>query len=564
MAGLVDLTVTNKKAPLWSFFVFCLWLPFQAMAEQDCCAVVSAHPLASEAGMQTLRQGGNAFDAAVTVSAVLAVVEPYSSGMGGGGFWLLNRRADNLYIMIDGRERAPLDAEADMYLDAAGEVIPGLSIDGALAAGIPGQPAALVHIAERYGNLPLSVSLQPAIQIAQDGFEVNEYYRKMAGMRLQALRKSPAAAAIFLANSELPPVGALIVQPDLAETLKQIAAKGHDGFYAGPVADKLIAAVRANGGIWQQRDLQEYRVKERLPIRFKYADMHIISAALPSSGGMVLAHILNLLSWFDWQELNVLQRKHLLIEAMRIAYRMRAEYLGDRDYVRVPYSELMDRVQLKRKARAISLEAATPSVKAPVADYPEGRDTTHFSIIDTEGNKVSATLSINYPFGSGFVAAGTGVLLNDEMDDFSAKPGVANVYGLVGSRANAIEGGKRMLSSMTPTFIETDDFEAVIGTPGGSRIISMVLLGILNMQDSDDPQQWVDAARFHHQYLPDRVEYESGAFSKEELQQLQLMGHELQLKADGYGNMQALRRDRKTGKIRAGSDKRGFGAAVID
>jgi gamma-glutamyltranspeptidase/glutathione hydrolase len=551
-----------RKAPLWGFFALSLLVFSTPLSATPCCAIASAHPLATRAGMQTLRDGGNAFDAAVTVSAVLAVVEPYSSGLGGGGFWLLHRAADNRQVMIDGRETAPSKATPDMYLDASGQPVEGLSINGALAAGIPGEPAALVHLAQNYGRLPLSRTLQPAIDLARDGFEIDDYYRKMASWRLDALQRSIAASRIFLKDGVVPPVGHRITQPDLANTLQQLADKGFDGFYRGPVASKLVKAVKKAGGIWRPHDLADYRVIERQPVVFEFDGKRIVTAALPSSGGVVMAQTLKILELFDRQSLSNVQRKHLLIEAMRRAYQTRAEYLGDSDFVEVPVARLLADSTVRRLAESINSQQASVSLDSPAAN--EGTDTTHFSIIDREGNRVAATLSINYPFGSGFVAEGTGVLLNDEMDDFAAAPGIANVYGLVGNDKNAIAPGKRMLSSMTPTFVESDKGIAVLGTPGGSRIISMVTQAILAMQHTDNPQDWVDQPRFHHQYLPDFVEYETGAFTEQEIQQLSAMGHSLREKTDGYGDMQVVYLDLPGGKLSAASDARGIGAAQVE
>ena len=475
-------------------------------------AIASAHPLATEAGMKILRQGGNAFDAAVTVSAVLAVAEPYSSGFGGGGFWLLHRASDGKQIMLDGRERAPLAAHRDMYLDDRGEVIKDASINGPLSAGIPGMPAALVHLAENYGQLPLEVSLQPAISLAEKGVEVDAHYRKMAGWRLAALQLSLSASEIFLDNDQVPPTGYLVKQPELAQTIGLLAEKGFDGFYKGAVSEKLLKGVRAAGGIWTEQDLAEYSVIEREPVRFVYGDKTIISASLPSSGGIVLAQVLNMLSGHDLEGMNKVQRIHLVIEAMRRAYRDRAVYLGDQDYIEVPVEKLTSSEYARQLAMDIQMDKA--SISKEKSSGQEGMDTTHFSILDSDGNRVSATLSINYPFGSGFVPEGTGILLNDEMDDFSAKPGVPNVYGLVGSHANAIEPGKRMLSSMSPTFVESDKGIAILGTPGGSRIISMVLLAILEMDKTTEPKDWVNLPRYHHQYLPDVIQYETGALGE--------------------------------------------------
>ncbi len=528
--------------------------------------IATAHPLATQAGMEILRQGGNAFDAAVAVSAVLAVVEPYSSGLGGGGFWLLHRAGDGLDVMIDGREKAPLAASADMYLDAEGEVVDGLSINGALAAGIPGEPAALVHIARRYGRLPLRTSLKPAIEIAEQGFPVDEVYLKMAGFRQQAIASSEAASKVFLQAGKLPTKGALIRQHDLAWTLRQMADRGRDGFYAGAVADKLVAAVKQAGGIWQLRDLLEYRVVERKPVIGRYRGTTVTTAALPSSGGIVLLEMLNQLEGYDLHGLEEVDQVHLLIEVMRRAYRDRAEYLGDSDFVRVPQAMLLDKRYAAGLRQSINRQRATPSdaLAATAPQTSQGRHTTHFSIIDRDGNRVAATLSINYPFGSGFVAAGTGVLLNDEMDDFAARPGTPNVYGLVGAQANAIAPGKRMLSSMSPTFLQNRDRLAVMGTPGGSRIITMVLLGALAFNEGASAREIVAMPRIHHQYLPDTIQLEPGALSPSAIAALEKRGHTIRKLDDTYGNMQLVIWNRRQQHIEAASDPRGIGRAVVD
>lgn len=553
----------SKKAPWWS--LFCLLLVvcrFSAAAGPDVAAVATAYPLATEAAHKILRQGGNAFDAAVAASAVLAVVEPYSSGIGGGGFWLLHRERDGFEIMIDGRERAPLAAHRDLYLDAKGEVIPRRSIDGALAAGIPGEPAALAHISKKYGRLPLKDALAPAIRIAREGFPADERFRQMAKWRLGVLRASASAASIFLQQGEVPEKGYLIRQPALAQTLERLAAQGGDGFYRGDTARRLVEGVKAAGGIWSLEDLAAYRVVEREPVHGNYRGLRITSASPPSSGGVALITMLNILQGFNLPAVEEPRRTHLIVEAMRRAYRDRADYLGDPDFVDVPVEALIHPWYAAGLARDIQMDEATPSVGNSRRE--EGRDTTHFSILDKAGNRVAATLSINYPFGSGVVVADTGVLLNDEMDDFSASPGVPNVYGLVGGEANAIEGGKRMLSSMSPTFVEDDRQVAVLGTPGGSRIISMVLLGILEMAQGKGPDDWVSHPRFHHQYLPDRIQFEADAFSETLQAQLKKMGHHLQQLDHAYGNMQAVYWNKKTGKVVAASDPRGIGMAKIE
>ena len=396
-------------------------------ARPPVAAVASAHPLATQAGMEILVSGGNAFDAAVAVSAALAVVEPYSSGLGGGGFWLLHRARDGYEVMVDGRERAPLAATRDMYLDADGDVIPGLSVDGALAAGIPGVPAALVHISRRYGRLPLQQNLAPAIQLAREGFEVDGLYRRMAQFRLAALQDDMAAADIFLQDDEVPEAGHRIVQADLAATLESIARFGDNGFYHGTLARKLVQGVRAAGGIWSLQDLAQYRIVERQPLRGEYRGMRITSAAPPSSGGVALVTMLNMLSAYELDSLDTATRTHVVIESMRRAYRDRAEYLGDSDFVEVPVERLTGMAHARALGQSIELDRATPSSALTGKTIePEGEDTTHFSIIDGDGNRVAATLSVNYPFGACVVPPGTGVLLNDEMDDFSAKPGAVS------------------------------------------------------------------------------------------------------------------------------------------
>lgn len=548
---------------LLAAFVATLATPAASTESQSppAAAVASAHPAATAAGIEILAAGGNAFDAAVAVSAALAVVEPYSSGIGGGGFWLLHIADAGRDIMIDGRERAPLAATRSMYLDDTGAFEPERSLNGPLAAGIPGEPAALVHLAERYGRLPLAASLTPAIMLARDGFEVNPVYRRLASWRAPVLRASPAAAAQFLVDGDVPEAGLILRQPDLAETLIQLAKHGRDGFYAGPVGRALVEGVRAAGGLWTPEDLAAYQVVERAPVVGNYRGWRLVSASPPSSGGVALVQMLNMLSAFDLDGMQRPERIHLIAETMRRAYRDRALFLGDPDHVRVPLRRLTHPYYAAGLARAIDLERATPSRPAPTS--AEGMDTTHFSVLDQEGNRVAATLSINYPFGAGFVPPGTGVLLNDEMDDFSALPGAPNAYGLIGGEANAIAPGKRMLSSMSPTFLESDDQIVLLGTPGGSRIITMVLHGILAVIDGGQPADWVAAPRWHHQYLPDQISFEPNAFTASEQQALRAKGHRLQATGDTYGNMQLILWDRAAQRVQAASDPRGIGEASL-
>ncbi|MFV1982298.1 MAG: gamma-glutamyltransferase [Thiohalomonadales bacterium] len=523
-------------------------------------AIATAHPAATQAGFEILAQGGNAFDAAVAISATLAVVEPYSSGLGGGGFWLLYEANNKRSVVIDGRERAPFAATETMYQDKSGNVIPKLSVDGALAAGIPGEPAALVHISKKYGNLALSKNLAPAIRAANTGFTVTKQYRRMAGFRLQALQQSPAAAKIFLYKNKVPPLGFKIVQSDLANTLTSISKSGFNGFYSGTIAKDLVSGTQAVTGIWSLKDLTEYRIVERKPLIGEYQGYRITSVPPPSSGGVALISMFNMLSNYELDKLSSVKQKHLIIEVMRRAYRDRAEFLGDSDVVNVPVAQLISKTHSQKLVKDINLNKASISTELPgKMKLTEGHDTTHFSVIDKNGNRVSATLSINYPFGSCFVAPGTGVLLNDEMDDFSAKPGIPNVYGLVGAKANAIAPGKRMLSSMSPSFIENENQLAIIGTPGGSRIITMVFHGMMAFMNGANAKQIVNLPRYHHQYLPDVVQVEPDAFTVDENTKLQKLGHNIKKLDSSYGNMQVVILNKKTKQVSAASDSRGEG-----
>lgn len=522
-------------------------------------AVASAHPLATRAGVSILNQGGNAFDAAVAVAASLAVVEPQGSGLGGGGFWLLHRAADGKDIMLDGRERAPLAARRDQYPDASS------SIDGPLAAAIPGMPAALVHLAEHYGKLPLSVSLAPAVDLARHGFSVGDRYLKALTSRQNAIASSPAAQAIFLANNRLPVRGERLIQADLADTLERIAHEGRRGFYDGLTAQNLVRGVRQAGGNWTREDLMTYQVVEREPLKGTYRGMRLTTVAPPSAGGVGLIEMLNILADQDLVSLPATTQKHLVVESMRRAYHDRERYLGDPDFVPIPLLRLLSPNYAAGLSSTLREDKATPSgyFSAARATAVDGANTSHYSILDGDGNRVAATLSINYGFGSGFVAPHTGVLLNDEMDDFATRPGTPNVYGLVGGEANAIAPGKRMLSSMTPTFIETADAVGIMGTPGGSRIVTMVLLAILDFAQGHGPASWVSLPRFHHQYLPDVIEYEPGSLTTAELDALGRLGHTLKATPAPYGDFHAILWNRHTGTLEAASDPRGEGLALV-
>ncbi len=532
-------------------------------------AISSAHELATDAGAEILGKGGNAFDAAVAVSAALAVVEPESSGAGGGGFWLLHRAEDDNSVMVDGRETAPAASTEDMYLDEDGEADRDLAVNGALAGGIPGAPAAWAHIADTYGTMPLAELLGPAIRLAEEGFPVDAKYQALLNFRAHVMMRWPETAEIFMPGGDVPAIGDTIRNPDLADTLRALAEHGPDGFYRGEVAKKLVDGVRAAGGIWTLDDFAAYEVVEREPVRSHYRGYELIAAAPPSSGGIAIGQVLEIVEPFDLAGMATADRVHVLSEAMRRAYRDRALYLGDPDFVDIPVEMLLSEHYAAGLRTTLRMDRATPSSMLAADPDRLGResaDTTHFSLIDADGNMVSATLTVNLPFGAAFAPPGTGVLVNNEMDDFSAKPGEPNAYGLIGFAANAIEPNKRMLSSMSPSIVIGEDRTAVIGTPGGSRIITTVLLGILDFIDGNGPESWVSLPRFHHQYQPDEISIEPDSLSEAEIEALEDKGHTVSERSRTWGNMHGVMWNRETGEVEAAHDPRwaSGGAVVVD
>lgn len=531
-------------------------------------AIASAHPLATNAGLEILAKGGNAFDAAVAVAATLAVVEPYHSGLGGGGFWLLHQEQTHKNLFIDGRETAPKAASKDMFLAPDGKVTPGLSLNGGLAAAIPGEPAALVYIAKNYGRLPLAQTLAPAIRLAEDGFFVDKQFRYFSTMadRLIQLRKYPSSANIFLKNNQPYEIGERLIQKDLAKTLSLIAEKGEQGFYTGKVAKLLAQGVNSAGGIWTLEDLANYKIKLREPLVGAYHNMLIITAPPPSAGGVALLTMFNILSNFSIPSFTKLKWMHYVIEAMRLAYWQRDQFLGDPDFINVPVDKLISANNAKQLSALISPDKAIDSnVLQGSPTNQKNLHTTHFSIIDAEGNRVAATMTVNYIFGSSVVAEGTGVLLNDEMDDFSTQVGKQNVFGVVGSDKNEIGPGRRPISSMTPTFLELPGRVAILGTPGGSRIPTMVLIASLLFNDSYGAISMVSAMRFHHQYLPDVVQFEPDTFPLAIQEGLKAMGYQLMQLDQNYGDMQAISWDKERNILTAASDPRHIGlAAKVD
>ena len=535
-------------------------------AQAPGAAVASAHYLATDAGMEVLGKGGNAFDAAVAVSAMLSVVEPISSGLGGGGFFLLHQAGSGRDVFIDARETAPAAATPAMYLDKDGNFDRDRAENGPWAAGIPGLPAALVHVAENYGRLPLRDSLAPAIRVARDGFPVYGRFARGYAQRATVMERYPGTREVFLRSGRAPREGDVFRQPELAATLERLAAEGHAGFYRGTTAKRLLAGVKAAGGKWTAQELAGYRVKEREPLRLEYDGWSIVTAPPPSSGGIAIAQMLQILEPWDLAQLPQAERVHLVVESMRRAFRDRTFYLGDPDFVRIPVRTLTSKDYAAGLRATIHPRKATPSDLLSGDPTPlEDEDTTHFSIIDAEGNRAAVTQTVNLLFGSGLVPAGTGVLLNNEMDDFALKPGTPNAFGVMGFDANAPAPGKRMLSSMTPTFMSKDGRVAVIGTPGGSRIITMVLLGMLGYADGLNAAQVAALPRYHHQWMPDALGIERDALPTGVVAQLRAMGHDVLVpgednqgrrSSDAWGSMNTVEWDRGAGVLRAASDPR--------
>jgi len=413
--------------------------------------------------------------------------------------------------------------------------------------------------------LPLATSLNPAIELAEEGFEIGQ--RALLGLRFRkdVLLRSRSFAEVFYPEGDVPAEGTLIVQPDLADTLRRLAAGGFDGFYRGETAQLLVEGVNAAGGIWTLDDLEGYRVAERQPVQTEYQGMRVITAPPPSAGGVLMTQMLNLLSGYDLKYASESQRVHYLVEAMRRSYRDRAVYLGDPDFVEMPLDTLTSPEYAAGQRVSIRSDRATPSdmLAGIGGDGSEGTQTTHFSILDTEGNRVAGTVTINTWYGSGYIPPGSGVILNNEMDDFSIKPGVPNSFDLVGDDANAVEPGKRPLSSMSPTFLETDSGVAIVGTPGGSRIITMVLLAALEWHKGRGAADMVGMKRFHHQYLPDVINYEKGALTPTMQDELKRMGHQLTESKRPFGNMNVVTWDFATGRVESATDPRGEGEGRV-
>jgi gamma-glutamyltranspeptidase/glutathione hydrolase len=491
--------------------------------------VATAQHLATKVGVDVLKKGGNAIDAAVAVGYALAVVYPAAGNLGGGGFMTI-QLADGRKAFLDFREKAPLAATANMYLDAGGNVVKGLSTKGHLAVGVPGSVSGLEYAREKYGTMRRPALIAPAIAFAEKGFVLEQGDADMFRGAADDLRADSPSAEIFLVNGQPPAAGHRLVQKDLAKTLRLISQRGTTGFYKGTVGAAIAASSAAGKGIITQADLDQYRTREMAPVECDYRGYRIVSAPPPSSGGVIVCEILHIVEGYPLKELGwrSAQAVHYQIEAMRHAYFDRNTYLGDPDFVKNPTERLLDKSYAEKIRAAIDpAKAGVSKDLKPGVPPHEGANTTHYSIIDKDGNAVAVTYTINDWFGARVTAAGTGVLLNNEMDDFTAKVGVPNLYGLVQGEANAIAPGKRPLSSMTPTIMTKDGKPVlIVGTPGGSRIITVVVHTILNLVDYGmHLQEAVDAPRFHQQWLPETTNVENFALSPDSRKILEGMGH---------------------------------------
>ena len=535
--------------------------------------VVSASDIASHVGVQIMEKGGNAVDAAVAVGFALAVTYPYAGNIGGGGFMVIHLQ-NGKNTAIDYREKAPLSANKDMYLDKNGNYIPALSQEGVTSAAVPGSVAGLIYALNKYGTMPLSQVIRPAIDLARNGWPLDYKSAEVFKIFLPLFKKYSSTNKIFSKVGVSFQENDLFVQTDLANSLEQIKEKGSEGFYRGKTAGLLIKQIKSLGGYITQTDLDEYKPVERIPVEGSYRGYKIVSMPPSSSGGIALIEMLNILENFkfskdDWGSSNYI---HNLVEAMKYTYADRTFYLGDEDFFNVPRKELLSKKYAKTIFNKIeaSKDQAVPSKEINadnLTKFIESNETTHYSVYDENGNAVSATTTINSAFGSGIVVEGAGFLLNNEMDDFSAKPGEPNQFGLLGSEGNSIQPGKRPLSSMTPTIVLKDDKPfIVICSPGGSRIITTVLQVIMNCIDFGmNIAEAISAPRIHHQWMPDEIFYEKFSFPKDVRNNLQKMGYKFEdanQKFTILGLAEGIMIDNDNHIIWGTSDPRGSGAAV--
>lgn len=531
---------------------------------QEHAMIVSARQEASQIGIEIMRKGGNAFDAMVATDMALAVCFPFAGNIGGGGFMVYRLKSGEVGT-LDYREKAPMAATEKMYQDENGNLIPNLSTDGALAIGVPGTVAGMYAAHQKFGKLPWREVVQPAIDLANNGFVVTSKQANSLNSNRLAFQKVNAESILFDKHWQR---GDTIFQPQLAAILAEIQATGKDGFYKGKYAEQMVAFIQQNGGIITLEDLENYEPIWRKPIQFKFKDYKIITMGPPSSGGIVLAQILRTLENYPLQTMqhNSTAYIQLITEIERRAYADRAYFLGDPDFNTIPIEDMMSPDYLAYRMQNYNPKKATPSadISHGNIEFFESNDTTHYSIVDTEGNAVAVTTTINGAYGSKLYANHLGFFFNNEMDDFSAKPGMPNMFGLIGGKANKIEPGKRMLSSMTPTIVtKNNQLHMVLGSPGGSTIITTVLQTILNQtQFGMSMQEAVEAPRFHHQWLPDQIMFEPNGFSPQIFQDLKKMGYIIDERENIIlGKMDAILIN-EDGSLEAGADPRGDDSAV--
>ncbi len=568
------------KSLMWWVIALCALIPARMAAaghpvHAPKAMVASVNELASRAGADIMKQGGNAVDAAVAVGYALAVVHPQAGNIGGGGFMLV-RWADGKVNFVDYREKAPGAATANMYLDPKGDVVPNLSIVGYKAIAVPGSVAGMTYAHKKWGKLPLATVMAPAIRLAKEGFALS--YEDAMSLRNKHLSEFPESRRIFQRDGKFYEPGEIFRQPELARTLERIAKDPMD-FYLGEIARQLAAAVRKGGGLISEKDLAAYEVKEREPIHGTYRGLDIYSAPPPSSGGIALIETLNILEGFDLQRLGnrSAHSMHLTIEAFRRAFFDRAEFLGDPDFAKIPVAQLIDkkyaaswRQSLNPDKASVSAELKRPAfgeleryAVAPAAAAKEPENTTHYSVVDPQGNAVAVTTTLNGSFGSFVTAEGLGFLLNNEMDDFAAKVGVPNMYGLIQGPANAVGPGKRPLSAMTPTIVTREGkLFLVLGSPGGPTIITTVANALMGVVDYGmNIQEAVNAPRFHHQWIPDAIRMESVGFSPDTVKLLESMGHRIERRRE-WGDAECIMVDPKTSERLGASDGRNDGKPV--
>jgi len=550
---------------LYSWLLIAIVVSCHTPKQTPQSAIVSARAEASQIGIDILKKGGNAFDAMIATHLALSVCYPNAGNIGGGGF-LVYRKADGTIGSLDYREKAPASADRDMYLDTAGNVIPDKSTLGGLAVGIPGSVAGLTAIHEKLGSLPFKDLVQPAIELAENGYLVTEKQaRSFSSKREQFIHINGKETRYAFPYQ----VGDTVFNPELADALKRIQAHGRSGFYQGETADQIVAKVSVTGGIITHDDLKNYQAVWRDPLRFSYKDLSLISMAPPSSGGVCLAQMMGMIEGYDIKQYghNSPEAMQVMIEAERRSYADRSEFLGDPDFVSIPVDSLMDKGYLQKRMLDFSWDQATLSsaIKPGGIVWNESDETTHYSILDKDGNAVSVTTTLNGSYGSKVYVEDSGFFLNNEMDDFSSKPGTPNMFGLVGSKANAIAPGKRMLSSMTPTIVEKNGkLWMIVGTPGGSTIITSVFQTILNAYEFGmEMQAAVEAPRFHHQWLPDVVVLEPNQFTQDQIQPLQEKNYTIEEKLTRIiGRVDAIMISEE-GAISTGADPRGDDAAAV-